>query len=160
MAGTLALKALNLSSSFRRTSVRAAAAATATPSISFPVCPERNKSLYEVLRVKETASRDEIRTAYRSLAKREHPDVKSSGGFEEFVEIRRAYETLSDPQARARYDLSIGRVVGFDRVGWDGIGRFGRFWWNSEDCQFGSLYVLGFFLIVDKILILVQLESF
>lgn len=66
-------------------------------------------SLYEVLRVKQTASPTEIKTAYRSLAKMYHPDaspVDSDG--RNFIQIHNAYETLSDPAARAVYDLSLG----------------------------------------------------
>ncbi|KAL5972345.1 hypothetical protein ACLOJK_041598 [Asimina triloba] len=64
-------------------------------------------NLYEILRVEETASPIEIKTAYRSLAKRFHPDAGSDG--RDFMEIHEAYETLSDPTARALYDLSIRR---------------------------------------------------
>ncbi|GMH25057.1 hypothetical protein Nepgr_026900 [Nepenthes gracilis] len=64
-------------------------------------------SLYEVLRVKENASPMEIKTAYRRLAKLHHPDASPSDG-RHFIEIHSAYETLSDPDARAIYDLSLG----------------------------------------------------
>ncbi|XP_043700140.1 chaperone protein dnaJ 11, chloroplastic-like [Telopea speciosissima] len=66
-------------------------------------------NLYEVLCVKETASQVEIKSAYRSLAKLHHPDAATSGSdARDFIEIHNAYATLSDPTARARYDLSIG----------------------------------------------------
>ena len=75
-------------------------------------------SLYEVLRVEQNASPTEIKSAFRSLAKLYHPDVaavrrspESDGGAVagdgDFIEIRNAYETLSDPSARAMYDLSL-----------------------------------------------------
>ncbi|KAF6141327.1 hypothetical protein GIB67_008504 [Kingdonia uniflora] len=66
-------------------------------------------NLYEILRVSETASRNEIKTAYRSLAKRFHPDASTleSDGCD-FMEIHKAYATLSDQTARDRYDASIG----------------------------------------------------
>ncbi|XP_072990285.1 uncharacterized protein [Typha latifolia] len=71
----------------------------------------RHRNPYEVLRVRETATAAEIRAAYRSMAKQSHPDTGGCGGApEEFIEIRRAYETLSDEAARARFDLSIGRT--------------------------------------------------
>ncbi|XP_021908738.1 chaperone protein dnaJ 11, chloroplastic-like [Carica papaya] len=63
-------------------------------------------SLYEVLRVKETASFTEIKTAYRSLAKVYHPDASESDG-NDFIQIHNAYATLSDPTTRMRYDLSL-----------------------------------------------------
>ncbi|KAJ4826897.1 hypothetical protein Tsubulata_010081 [Turnera subulata] len=68
-------------------------------------------SLYEILRVKETASEREIRTAYRSLAKRYHPDAGRKSDGRDFIEIHNAYETLSDPAARAVYDLSLLSAV-------------------------------------------------
>ena len=69
-----------------------------------------NSSLYEVLRVKRNASATEIKTAYRSLAKLYHPDASSESESEsDFIALHNAYATLSDPAARATYDLSLGR---------------------------------------------------
>lgn len=69
-------------------------------------------SLYEVLRVKRTASPTEIKGAYRTLAKLYHPDalsrVEAGSDGRDFVEIHDAYATLSDPSSRALYDLSLG----------------------------------------------------
>ncbi|XP_058782171.1 chaperone protein dnaJ 11, chloroplastic-like [Vicia villosa] len=68
-------------------------------------------SLYEVLRIKPGASHSEIKSAYRSLAKVYHPDAAAQRflecGDRDFIEIRKAYETLSDPSARAMYDMSL-----------------------------------------------------
>ncbi|KAK1373348.1 Chaperone protein DnaJ [Heracleum sosnowskyi] len=63
----------------------------------------RPLSLYDVLGVNRNASPVEIKSAYRSLAKLYHPD-SSDGG--DFIQIHKAYSTLSDPSARALYDLS------------------------------------------------------
>ncbi|KAJ6800087.1 chaperone protein dnaJ 11, chloroplastic-like [Iris pallida] len=71
------------------------------------------RSLYEVLRVEETASVGEIKAAYRTLAKRFHPDVDPDGNGSEFLEIRRAYSTLSDAEEREMYDRSLTWRVGF-----------------------------------------------
>lgn len=56
------------------------------------------KSLYETLEVSENASADEIKKAYRKLARKYHPDVnKDPKAEEKFKEINAAYEVLSDP---------------------------------------------------------------
>jgi len=70
----------------------------------------RPASLYEVLRIKQNATTVEIKSAYRNLAKVYHPDSslrRSESGERDFIEIHDAYETLSDPSARAVYDLSL-----------------------------------------------------
>lgn len=73
-------------------------------------------SLYEVLRVEHDASPTEIKSAYRSLAKLYHPDAAAKrsplNDDGDFIEIRNAYETLSDPSARAMYDLSLTAAHG------------------------------------------------
>ncbi|WVY89540.1 hypothetical protein V8G54_035054 [Vigna mungo] len=70
----------------------------------------RPASLYEVLRIKQNASAVEIKSAYRNLAKVYHPDSalrRSESDERDFIEIHDAYQTLSDPSARAVYDLSL-----------------------------------------------------
>lgn len=63
------------------------------------------RDYYEVLGLKKGASEDEIKKAYRSLAKKYHPDInKEPGAEEKFKEINEAYDTLSDPDKKARYD--------------------------------------------------------
>ncbi|HVV11436.1 DnaJ C-terminal domain-containing protein [Amycolatopsis sp.] len=60
---------------------------------------------YEALGVAKTASTDEIQRAYRKLARQYHPDVNSDPGAEErFKEISEAYQVLSDPEQRKKYD--------------------------------------------------------
>jgi len=60
---------------------------------------------YEVLGVSRDADKEEIKRAYRRLARKYHPDVnKESGAEERFKEINRAYEVLSEPEMKARYD--------------------------------------------------------
>ncbi len=60
---------------------------------------------YQILGVSRDASKEEIKRAYRRLARKYHPDVnKESGAEERFKEINRAYEILSEPETRGRYD--------------------------------------------------------
>lgn len=60
---------------------------------------------YEVLGVARTATAEEIRKAHRALARKHHPDLdKSPGAAERFRQIQEAYEVLSDPAKRARFD--------------------------------------------------------
>jgi curved DNA-binding protein len=63
------------------------------------------RDFYEVLGVSRTADRDEIQRAYRTLARKYHPDVNKDPQAEErFKEINEAFSVLSDPEQRARYD--------------------------------------------------------
>ncbi|MDX2241788.1 MAG: molecular chaperone DnaJ [Leptolyngbyaceae cyanobacterium bins.302] len=60
---------------------------------------------YETLGVSRDADKEDIKQAYRRLARKYHPDVNKEPGAEErFKEINRAYEVLSEPEMRARYD--------------------------------------------------------
>jgi curved DNA-binding protein len=63
------------------------------------------RDYYDILGVPRTASTDEIQRAYRQLARRNHPDVNKYPGAEErFKDISEAYDVLSDPGKRRRYD--------------------------------------------------------
>ena len=63
------------------------------------------KSLYETLEVNENASADEIKKAYRKLARKYHPDVnKDKDAEDKFKELNAAYEVLSDEQKKLQYD--------------------------------------------------------
>jgi len=64
------------------------------------------KSLYETLNVSENASASEIKKAYRTLAKKYHPDMnKEPEAEEKFKEINAAYEVLGDEEKKSQYDM-------------------------------------------------------
>jgi len=95
------------------------------------------RDYYEVLEVSKTASADEIKKAYRKKAIQYHPD-KNPGdkeAEEKFKEAAEAYEVLSDPQKRQRYDQ-------FGHAGMGGAGGFSGGGFSMEDVfsQFGDLF--------------------
>lgn len=64
---------------------------------------------YERLGVSESATPDEVKSAFRRIAREHHPDVNSDAGSHElFLAAKEAYEVLSDPDRRRNYDLSLG----------------------------------------------------
>ncbi|KAM3302660.1 chaperone protein dnaJ 11, chloroplastic [Capsicum chacoense] len=107
-----------------------------------PIKTERRSvSLYDVLRVKRDASAKEIKAAYRHLAKLYHPDSAAAATLPEevsdgrnFIEIHDAYVTLSDPSARALYDLKL--TVGSRRRGVSrtGSGFYPTRRWETDQC--------------------------
>src|SRR6266545_1732621 len=76
---------------------------------------------YAILGVARDASDDQIRSAYRKLARQYHPDVNSDDGASaRFREVTEAYEVLSDPQRRQRYDM-FGSAEGAAGFGIDDL---------------------------------------
>ena len=70
-----------------------------------------NRDLYEILGLNVAASPEQIKTAFRNLAQKHHPDLckdNSAENIELFVSIKEAYETLSDPEKRNEYNKSRG----------------------------------------------------
>ena len=95
------------------------------------------RDYYEVLGVGKTATADEIKKAYRKKAVQYHPDKNpgDKAAEEKFKEAAEAYEVLSDPQKRQRYDQ-------FGHAGMGGASGFGGGGMNMEDIfsQFGDLF--------------------
>lgn len=96
------------------------------------------KDYYEILGVPENASADEIKKAYRRLAKKYHPDANANDpqAAERFKEIGEAYAVLSDPERRKQYDQmrSMGAFAGFGTRPGDGTGAVGGgFRFSFED---------------------------
>jgi molecular chaperone DnaJ len=93
------------------------------------------RDYYEVLGISHSASEEEIKKAFRRLAKQYHPDANKEQGAEaRFIEINEAYEVLSDPQKRAAYDRFGHAAVGGGAGA--GFSDFGGFTINDIFEQF------------------------
>ena len=96
------------------------------------------KDYYEVLGVEKTATDDELKKAYRRLAKKYHPDANPDNKEEaeaKFKEVNEAYETLSNPQKRKMYDqFGTADPQGFNGAGGPFGGQGGYYQQHSCSC--------------------------
>jgi curved DNA-binding protein len=100
------------------------------------------KDYYRVMGVDRKASADEIKSVYRKLARKYHPDVsKEPGAEEKFKELGEAYETLKDPEKRAAYDQLGSHRPGQEfrpPPGWEQ--QFGDGKFSFDDIDLGDLF--------------------
>ena len=105
------------------------------------------KDLYAILGVSKNASDDEIKKAYRKLAKKYHPDLNKGdkSAEEKLKEVNEAYEVLSDKQKKAQYDQFGSTDQNFGGFGGGGFGGFnggfsGGFSGFDSDFDLGDIF--------------------
>jgi curved DNA-binding protein len=103
------------------------------------------KDYYKTMGIKRDATQDELKRAYRKLARKYHPDVsKEKDAEQKFKEVGEAYEVLKDPEKRAAYDqLGENLQSGHDFTpppGWNAGFEFGGGDPNMDPAQFSDFF--------------------
>ncbi|XP_076927078.1 chaperone protein dnaJ A6, chloroplastic-like, partial [Bidens hawaiensis] len=114
------------------------------------ICSASSTDYYKVLKLGKKATLQEIKSSYRALARKYHPDMnKSDGAEEKFKEISAAYEVLSDEEKRSAYDRfgEAGLQGGYDGsgVGSQGVDPFDVFgtFFGDSNGFFGGMNESG-----------------
>ncbi|KAL7613278.1 hypothetical protein Lser_V15G05159 [Lactuca serriola] len=128
-------KSSSNSVNFRRAPISAAYATAEKTETIRSFCYKTPSSLYEVLGVPIGADTQEVKAAYRRLARVLHPDVgRIDSSADEFMKVHAAYATLTDPAKRADYDRTlVQRRAGVSSpVSFSGGYRSRR--WETDQC--------------------------